>query len=311
LFTRGVRGDREGDDREPASVAAPAWSQETGGVTIDDDAATASEYVLGHSEAELHRLTVQAGLVEPITRQLLTDAGVEPGMRVLDVGTGRGDVALLLAEFVGKRGSVVGVDRAPAAIALAQQRAAELPNVSFRAGDPTEIAFSSRFDAVVGRYVLQFQPDPAALLRLLAARVQPGGIVAFHEIDWSGHRSVPSVQSWDRCCRLVTRAILAGGANLDTGGRLPSFFAAAGLPAPSMRMTTIVGAGANSHDVVERMAGLVRSLRPRIEELGLADPGEIDALARRIPDDVAASASFIAAGSDVTAWSRLTPDSGA
>jgi chemotaxis regulatin CheY-phosphate phosphatase CheZ len=76
-------------------------------------------------------------------------------------------------------------------------------------------------------------------------------------------------------------------------------------------MTTIVGAGANSHDVLERMAGLARSLRPRIEELGLADPGEIETLARRIPDDVAASASFIAAASDVTAWSRVTPDSSA
>jgi precorrin-6B methylase 2 len=280
-------------------------------MAIDEGAASASEYVFGHSEAELHRLAVQAALVEPITRQLLADAGVEAGMRVLDVGTGRGDVALLVAEIVGKSGSVVGVDRAPAAIVVAQQRAAELPNVSFRAGDPTEIAFTSRFDAVVGRYVLQFQSDPAEVLRLLAAHVRPGGIVAFHEIDWSGHRSVPSVPSWDRCCRLVTRAIAAGGANLDTGGRLPSFFAAAGLPAPSMRMTTIVGAGANSNDIVERMAGLARSLGPRIEELGLADPGEIETLARRIPDDVAASASFIAAASDVTAWSRVTPDSSA
>jgi 2-polyprenyl-3-methyl-5-hydroxy-6-metoxy-1,4-benzoquinol methylase len=280
-------------------------------MAIDDAAATESEYVLGHSEAELHRLAVQAPLVEPITRQLLADAGVEAGMRVLDVGTGRGDVALLVAEIVGNRGSVVGVDRAPAAIVVAQQRAAELPNLSFLVGDPAEIAFTSRFDAVVGRYVLQFQSDPAELLRRLAAHVRPGGIVAFHEIDWSGHRSVPSVPSWDRCCGLVTAAIVGGGANLDTGGRLPSFFAAAGLPAPSMRMTTIVGAGANSHDVVERMAGLAWSLRPRIEELGLADPREIEALARRIPDDVAASASFIAAGSDVTAWSRLTPDSSA
>src|SRR5262249_7009106 len=51
--------------------------------------------------------------------------------------------------------------RAPAAIAVAQQRASDLPNVSFRAGDPAEIAFASPFDAVVGRYALQFEPDPA------------------------------------------------------------------------------------------------------------------------------------------------------
>ncbi|MGN6430873.1 MAG: hypothetical protein ACTHNB_09120 [Gaiellaceae bacterium] len=115
-----------------------------------------------------------------------------------------------------------------------------------------------------------------------------------------------SISSWDRCCQLVVHAIAAGAANLDTGSRLPSFFAAAGLPAPSLGMTTIVGAGANSHDVLARMANLVRSLRPRIEQDGLADPGEIDALLHRLPDEVAAHASFVAAASEVTAWSRLT-----
>jgi SAM-dependent methyltransferase len=201
---------------------------------------------------------------------------------------------------------VVGVDRAPAAIEVARERAAELPHVSFRVGDPTEMAFASPFDAVVGRYVLEFQPDPAELLRSLPGHLRPGGVIAFHEIDWSGHRSVPSVPSWDRCCRLVTDAIQAGGGSLEAGSRLPSSFAAAGLPAPSMRMTTLVGAGTNGHDVVERMANLVRSLRPRIEERGLAAPGEIDALVHRLGHDVAASASFVAAGSEVTAWSRLT-----
>jgi protein-L-isoaspartate O-methyltransferase len=275
-------------------------------MATDDREATPSEYVFGHSDEELRRLAVQAALIEPITRRLLAEAGVEAGMRVLDVGTGRGDVALLVAELVGEGGAVVGLDRAPTAIAVAQERAADLPNVSFCARDPAETTFDSPFDAVVGRYVLQFQPDPAELLQLVASRLRPGGIVAFHEIDWSGHRSVPPVPSWDRCCHLVVDAIAAGGANLDTGSRLPSTFAAAGLPAPSLGMTTIVGAGANSHDVLERMAGLVRSLRPRIEHDGLADPGEIDALLQRLPDEVAAHASFIAAASEVTAWSRLT-----
>jgi SAM-dependent methyltransferase len=281
-------------------------SMRLGGMATDDREATPSEYVLGHSDEELDRLAFQAALVEPVTRRLLADAGIEAGMRVLDVGTGRGDVAMLVAELVGESGAVVGVDRAPTAIAGAQQRASDLRHVSFCAGDPAEIAFASPFDAVVGRYVLQFQPDPAALLGLVASRLRPGGIVAFHEVDWSGHRSVPPVPSWDRCCQLVIHAIAAGGANLDSGSRLPSLFAVAGLPAPSVRMTTIVGAGANSHDVLARMAGLVRSLRPRIEQDRLADPGEIDALMHCLPDEVAAQASFIAAASDVTAWSRLT-----
>src|SRR5262249_7590106 len=254
-------------------LSLKAACRRLGGMASDDRGATPSEYVFGHSDEELRRLAFQAALVEPITRRLLADAGLEAGLRGLGRGPRRGDVAILAAEIVGASGAVVGVDRAPAAIAVARQRASDLPNVSFYAGDPAEIAFASPFDAVVGRYVLQFQADPTELLRLVASRLRPGGIVAFHQLEWSGHRSVPPGPSWARCCQLAGPAIAAGGANLDTGSRLPSLFAAAGLPAPSLEMTTIVGAGANSRDVVERMANLVRSLRPRIELEGLADPG--------------------------------------
>ena len=61
------------------------------------------------------RLARQAALIGPVTRALLVEAGIGPGMRVLDVGTGRGDVALIAAEHVGEEGSVVGIDLAPSA----------------------------------------------------------------------------------------------------------------------------------------------------------------------------------------------------
>src|SRR6185436_10040125 len=57
-------------------------------------------YVLGHSEDELARLIRQAKLVNPITRRYFKRAGVGPGMRVLDLGSGAGDTAILAAELV-------------------------------------------------------------------------------------------------------------------------------------------------------------------------------------------------------------------
>jgi len=268
-----------------------------------------STYVLGHSDAEHRRLEVQAELVAPITRKLLVDAGISEGMHVLDIGTGRGDVAFIASEIVGSSGAVVGIDSAPAAIAVARDRAAadSRGNVSFEEGDPVSFRPTSRLDAVVGRYVLQFLPDPAAALRRLSGYLRPRGILAFQEIDWTGHRSVPPVPIWDRCCALVTETIRLGRAEIASGSNLPSIFAEAGLPAPSLAMSTIVGAGANSHDVVQRMAGLVTSLLPTMQERGLVAPGELDPrrLAQQIADEVTASASFVAASSDVTAFVRL------
>jgi ubiquinone/menaquinone biosynthesis C-methylase UbiE len=65
----------------------------------------------------------QAAILWAITERLLRSAGVRPGMRVLDLGCGSGDVAMLAAELVGASGSVVGIDRSPEVIAVARGRA--------------------------------------------------------------------------------------------------------------------------------------------------------------------------------------------
>jgi ubiquinone/menaquinone biosynthesis C-methylase UbiE len=85
-------------------------------------------------------------------------------MRVLDVGSGSGDVAFLAARMVGPGGRVIGTDRAVEAVTRASGRvkAVGLENVEFLLGDPTEMKFDQPFDAVIGRLVLMYYPDPAS-----------------------------------------------------------------------------------------------------------------------------------------------------
>ncbi len=156
-----------------------------------EETARAYEYELGHSDREVKRLWIQAQLVDPFTRQFFRDAGVAKGMRVLDVGSGEGDTALVVAELVGDSAEVLGIDRAPLAVAAAQSRIKTLGkhNIFFRQGDVDTQEAAETFDAVVGRYVLVFNPNPAALLKTVARLVRPGGVIAFHEPDWNGSRS--------------------------------------------------------------------------------------------------------------------------
>ena len=136
-------------------------------------------YALGHSDRELERLSAQASLLERFTRQVFIEAGIRPGMRVLDVGSGAGDVSFLAAGIVGPTGEVIGADKAPAAVETARSRAEtlRLSNVHFIEGDPAEIDFAEPFDAIVGRLVLMYYPDPAGSLRNLVKHLSERGRV--------------------------------------------------------------------------------------------------------------------------------------
>jgi SAM-dependent methyltransferase len=263
--------------------------------------------VLGHSDAELDRLAVQARLIEPITRRFFAAAGIARGMRVLDVGSGVGDVAFLAAELVGDLGEVIGIDRAPAALTVARRRANSLAarNVTFLDGDPAELTFDRPFDAIVGRYVLLFQPDPVATLRGLLRHLAPGGVIVFHEPEWVRAHSAPHVPSWQRCCRLVIEGFSAGGADSEMGAKLPAVYAAAGLPAPKLAMETVIGAGADSAEQVHFTTDVVVTLLPELERLGRVAPGEIDpaTLADRVLADIAACGSVFVGRSEIGAWS--------
>src|SRR5262245_6874042 len=83
-----------------------------------------TNYVLGSDDAEDARLDAQAISLASGTRVLLREAGIAPGMRVLDLGTGLGHVAFEIASVVGERGSVVGIDRAARLLEIAEQRRA-------------------------------------------------------------------------------------------------------------------------------------------------------------------------------------------
>ncbi len=265
-------------------------------------------YVLGHADQELERLVTQARLVDPITRRSFLEAGVVPGMRVLDVGSGAGDVSFLVAEMIGATGEVVGVDRSPIAIRKATARMASLTfaNVSFVEGDPVELKFERPFDAVVGRYVLMFQPDPAAMLRRLATHLRPGGVLVFHELDWNGARSHPPVPAYDRSCEWIVRTLAQSGADPRLGAKLAAIMKTAGLPAASLHLESIASAGLDNAELAIFTADLARTLLPEMLRLGIATTEEvgIDTLAARIRTEMIASTSTIIGRAEIGAWVR-------
>ena len=109
---------------------------------------------------------------------------VKTGDKVLDVGCGFGDTAILLANRVGPTGYVVGIDCCEAFMEYGRKdvAAAGLTNVSFIEGDALTERFEPEYDFVFSRFGTMFFENPVAGLRNMRTALKPGGIMT--QIVW-------------------------------------------------------------------------------------------------------------------------------
>jgi len=269
-------------------------------------------YVLGHDAGELARLERQAAMYAPATEALFVAAGIGPGQRVLDLGCGAGDVSLLAGELVGPGGAVVGVDRAAAAVATARRRAAArgFGHLSFIESELGALTLDP-VDAVVGRFVLMHQPDPAGVLAHAASFARPGGVVAVMESHLTalgdGWHSWPRSAAYGRLLDLMLPTIQAAGGRIDMGLQLRHTFLAAGLPEPVLGVHA-TPAGADAPAMCRYMADSLRSMRETALRLRVPcpTPVELDALEQQMLDDAARPGAIVNGPVVVTAWARRT-----
>jgi protein-L-isoaspartate O-methyltransferase len=263
-------------------------------------------YALGSTDAEHERLISQAARLAPCTERFFGEAGIGRGQRVLDAGSGVGDVAMLAAQLVGPSGEVVGVERDWRSIARAKARVAEagLRNVSFTQGDVSEITSDRPFDAIVGRFILQFISDPVAVLRSLSQLVRPGGVLAFQEVSYAPFLLLSAhLPLWSAGVSIIHQTLKNAGANTEIGLALNRIFQEARIPAPTMRMEILLG---SDPDFTRWTYDLLCSLRPQIQKhnVSLEPLGDFDTLPARLQSEVAASKGVVPFVALVGAWSH-------
>ncbi len=267
-----------------------------------------STYVLGHADVEVQRLLLQGRLYNDYTEHALRLAGLRPGMRVLDVGCGPGDVSFVAARLVGPTGSVLGVDAAPEMIELARARSAEqgLSAVHFMRAAIDEIALDEPVDAVVGRLILMHLPDPAATVRHLSSFVRPGGVIAFSENDITGARSTPDIPLFGQVTAGIVRAFEAMGLSPRFGTTLHTVFADAGLGAPQLTLGTPIGTAAQP-DILAYAAEVWRLVSPIAEQTGFAidELADVDNFVPLFRQEALAADALITMPPIITAWGQV------
>jgi ubiquinone/menaquinone biosynthesis C-methylase UbiE len=165
-------------------------------------------------------------------RKTIELLSLQNGSRVLDACCGAGASALPAAEFVGRKGKVIGVDIAQKLLELARAKATQrnLTNIEFELGDILSLRFPSEsFDAVVCVFGIFFVPDMEIAARELWRCVRPGGQLAvttwgpnlFEPANSAFWRSIQNIRAnlykgfnpWDRITDSVNleKILKAGG----------------------------------------------------------------------------------------------------
>jgi len=263
----------------------------------------------GFGDEELNRLEAQGRGLAPATRMIFAEAGIRPGMRVLDLGCGAGDATFVAAELVGPGGSVVGVDHSPDALARGRLRAAQrgLAHVQFIEGDIHEPAPGGPFDAIVERLVLWSVPDPAAVLRRQAMVLRPGGLVVPIEIDGSATRLLPENPRATQYKSWLIEAWARAGIVM-VGPRLWAIVEEAGL-----RPLGMIGIqphfGPDDEVGIAASVETMRVAAPMIVGTGVATAEEIgmETYEQRVREQLHINRAVLAAAMLLSAWATTGP----
>ena len=265
------------------------------------------EYVLGSDDVEIARLQAQAAIIAEPTALLFHRGGIRPGMRVLDLGSGPGDVSFQVAEIVGPQGSVVGIEQDPAQIAVATQRRdrLNLDNIEFRQGDARTFVDEEPFDAAVCRLLLMHLPDAADVLAHQMQNLRLGGVFVAVDYDMGGARALPEVELYSQVRDWLKAGFEYAHADPFVGMRLPVLFAQAGYDdVGSLGLQAYWPP--ESRQAAGYVVGVVRAMKEAIVGSGVTTEDEmgLDTLEQRLGDALSAASAVYTAPTVVGGWGR-------
>lgn len=244
---------------------------------------SSSHYVHGTSPDEQRRLSRLNDLLNATSVAEMALAG---GERVLDVGSGLGQLSRGIARAAGSRGCVIGIERSRDQIAEAQRQAVtagEAGLVEFRAGDVAAFPLRDEewgtFDVVHGRFILEHVPDPLAVVRAMVRAARPGGRIVLEDDDHDVLRVWPEPEGFARVWDAYIRSYRNAGNDPDIGRKLPALLHAAGA-APRRSRWIFFGACAGDPDFpayVDNLVGVIEGAREAIIAVGGVTGAAIDA----------------------------------
>lgn len=195
------------------------------------------------------------------TLRLLEDANIHPGMHVLDVGCGPGEVTGLIAALVGDSGKVTGIDTNTQLLNLAKQNH-NGENIEYREADIYDLPEDlGTFDAIVGRRVLMYLPEPMQALENLKPFLKTDGMLIFQESDAiNGGTGGDSLPRHQQAIQWIWQTVGLEGGDIHIGEKLYDMYIQLGNENPHV-MAEVVVQTSKDND----LAWLVEVMLPRMQ----------------------------------------------
>jgi SAM-dependent methyltransferase len=243
-----------------------------------------THYLHGTSPTEQDRLGLMNRL---LNENSLREMQLQPGERVLDVGSGLGQLSREMARQVGSRGRVLGIERSAEQIAAAQQLAAaadEECQVVFRPGEAQDLPLKDdewdTFDVAHARFLLEHVPNPVAVVRQMIKAVRPGGRIILEDDPHDTLRLWPDPPGFSRLWATYQRTYDRVGNDPLIGHRLIAILVEAGA-APVRNAWPFFGACAGQPELLighaENVMRILDGVRDPILALGEFDADSFDA----------------------------------
>ena len=259
---------------------------------------TEREYVLGTGNDELTRLALQNRLWSDAAHAAWKLAGIAPGQRVLDVGCGPGHAAYDLAQIVTNTGAVIGIDESAAFVTYVREQAQArgLPQLTAQTADAqhftAEQVGREPFHLAYARWVLCFVKDPAAVVRNVAAVLQPGGSFVVHDyFNYGSMTMAPRRRSHDLAVAATMRSWRERGGDPDVGARLPRLFADNGLRLVHLTVHARVARGQDS--MFAWPDTWWRTFAPKLVGMGMLAQSDCDELIADLTRARTSSSDFV------------------
>ncbi len=239
-------------------------------------------YIHGSDPAEQSRLSLLNSLLNESSLGALRP---RRGERVLDVGSGLGQLSRAIARVVGA-GRVVGVERDPDQLAEAERQAAEDGEgdlIDFRQGAAADLPLTEdewgTFDVAHARFLLEHVPEPERVVEAMTRALRPGGRIVLEDDDHDLLRLWPEVPDFGRLWNAYLRTYDRLGNDPYVGRRLISMIRAAGAR-PVRNDLLFFGSCAGNPSFqafVENFAGLIEGAPEKIVENSTLGRSELEA----------------------------------